>query len=192
MDTALPITNLNDWIFCPRSIFWHTLYGKYHAWHYKSTDQTKGSNAHKRIDSHSYSSRKDVLQGIDVRSNVYWLVGKIDLYHTTKYSLIERKKKIKKIYAGYILQVHAQALCLEEMGYPVHKIQLYSMDDNKTYLIHLPTDEDKRNIQHLITDIRTYNIISDTRDVSPNKCAKCIYRELCDRSHYNTDTNQRQ
>ena len=73
-----------------------------------------------------------------VYSEKYNLLGKIDLYHIDKQSLIERKTKIKKIYDGQRFQIWAQMFCLEEMGYPVKKMQIYSLKDNKTYLIEHP------------------------------------------------------
>ena len=43
---------------------------------------------------------------LDVYSDEYKIVGKIDLYDEISKTLIERKKFVKKIYDGYIFQLY--------------------------------------------------------------------------------------
>ena len=47
---------------------------------YQSTDQIDGTNAHQSVDAGTYSSKKDVLMGIDVFCEEFRLIGKIDVY----------------------------------------------------------------------------------------------------------------
>ena len=56
---------------------------------YQTEFQINGANAHKSIDNRSYSSRQDVLQGIDVYSERYNILGKIDVYHSRNGVLTE-------------------------------------------------------------------------------------------------------
>lgn len=183
MDDAILITELNDFIFCPVSIYFHKLYGNTDKMLYQSSKQIDGTAAHKNVDMGVYSSRKNIFMGTDVYCEKYRLVGKIDIYDGNKRILRERKKKIKQIYDGYIFQVYAQYFALEEMGYPVEKIELYSMDDHKTYEIDLPRQniEIFRKFEDTVYAIREFQI-RDFVQINPQKCKYCIYEPACDRS----------
>ncbi|MDD3976413.1 MAG: type V CRISPR-associated protein Cas4, partial [Candidatus ainarchaeum sp.] len=97
MEENIIISNLNDFIFCPRSIYFHNLYYSFDEKTYHSTDQLKGQLAHKKIDSKKYNTKKNTLEGIDIYSEELGLVGKIDLLELDTKTLIERKNKIKTI-----------------------------------------------------------------------------------------------
>ena len=44
MDDAIIILKLNDFIFCPVSIYFHNLYGNRSTITYQNTEQINGSN----------------------------------------------------------------------------------------------------------------------------------------------------
>jgi CRISPR-associated protein Cas4 len=181
MEAYLPISFLNDFIFCPRSIYFHQLYGRMSTKVYHSSVQTRGLNAHKTVDNKTYSTSKNILQGIEVYSETYRLCGKIDIYDQQKKLLTERKKKIITIYDGYIYQLYAQYYCLTEMGYKVDKLRLYSMDDNKSHYIDLPSNNHvhQQGFEKLIGQISNFNLTASFRP-NANKCKQCIYNNLCD------------
>ena len=183
MENYISISFLNDFIFCPRSIYFHQLYKTFDSSTYHEDIQTKGRIAHLNIDSKKYSTKKEVLQRLPVYSTEYSLCGRIDLFDKTQGVLTERKKRIKKIYDGFIFQIYAQYYCLTEMGYPVKKLYIYSLDDNKNYLIPLPQDnkEKDRQFKNLLEQIRAFDL---EKEFYPNisKCKKCIYKHLCDYS----------
>lgn len=180
METYIKISTLNDFVFCPKSIYFHDLYQKYSTKNYHTNYQKEWKMNHSNIDKKKYSTSKKILQGMTVYSEKYNLLWKIDLYHIDKQSLIERKTKIKKIYDGQKFQIWAQMFCLEEMGYPVKKMQIYSLKDNKTYPIDRPEWHRKEKFEQTI---RKYHVFDTTKkwfSQNPNKCKMCIYRELCD------------
>ena len=181
MESYLMISFLNDFIFCPRSIYFHQLYGNMSTKVYHTNIQTKGLTAHKTVDSQSYSTAKTILQGIEVYSDTYRLCGKIDTFDIKKKLLVERKKKIKVIYDGYIFQLFAQYFCLKDMGYQVDKLKLYSMDDNKSYEVNLPEHDQSMYLKFkkLLTAIGEFKL-THSMSVNPNKCRSCIYNNLCD------------
>lgn len=183
MTDYILISYLNDFIFCPKSIYFHKLYGLKSQYLYHDTFQAEGKAVHETVDNKNYSTRKNILQGIDVYSNKYNLCGKIDLFDIDKGLLMERKKHISTIYDGYIFQLYAQYYSLIEMEYKVKKIQLYSFDTNKVYPVKLP-DEDiemKNKFENLIEQINNFDINSKI-DTNINKCKRCIYNTLCDQS----------
>ncbi len=184
METYIPIAFLNDFIFCPRSIYFHQLYSKYNQQVYKQKPQLKGTAAHNTIDNQKYNSREHIRQGMEVYSEQYNLFGKIDLFNTKTGRLTERKRKIKKIYDGYIFQVYAHCHALREMGYTVKSIVIHDLVHNKNYPVLLP--EENETMQHkfemLIKQINSYNLGSDDFEANPEKCNHCIYSNLCDKS----------
>ncbi len=181
MEAYMNISYLNDFIFCPRSIYFHQLYGRVSKRMYHTTDQTKGLVAHKTIDKQNYSTSKAILQGMDVFSEQYNIGGKIDTFDQTKSLLVERKKKIKVIYDGYIYQLYAQYYCLVEMGYTVKFINLYSMDDNKSYPINKPDEdpEHQQGFENLVKLMHSFDLTGPFI-ANKNKCKHCIYNNLCD------------
>lgn len=68
---------------------------------------------------------------IDVYSEKYGVIGKIDMYDENKKLLVERKKHVNKIYDGYVFQLYAQYFAMLEMGYTISSLEIRSLDDNK-------------------------------------------------------------
>lgn len=183
MEEIILISYLNDFIFCPVSIYFHKLYGDLDKRLYQTTYQINGTNAHKSIDTKKYSTKKNILQSINVYSEEFGIQGKIDTFDIDSGILTERKNKIVKIYDGYIFQVYAQYYALTEMGYDVKKIRFHSLSDNKNYLVALPKDNPAfdTKFRKLIKEMHDFNV-DDFVQTNTNKCAKCIYEPSCDRS----------
>lgn len=181
MESYIPISFLNDFIFCPRSIYFHQLYGRSSESLYHTTDQSEGKIAHKSIDTKTYTTSKKVLQTIEIYSHRFGLGGKIDTYDMDKKQLTERKKKITTIYDGYIYQLYAQYHCLVDMGYEVKTIRLYSIDDNKIYPVKLPQDDPNRqkSFEELLQKMKDFDLTKPF-SINPNKCNRCVYRYMCD------------
>ena len=183
MEPYIPIAFLNDFIFCPRSIYFHQLYSRYNQQVYKQKVQLKGEAAHTTIDTKKYNTRKNILQGIEVFSEQYGLCGKIDIFDIETGKLTERKRAIKRIYDGYIYQVYAHCHALREMGYKVNSIVIHDMVHNKNYPVALPEDdEDMQNkFESLIVQINSFDLNSEFH-ANPEKCKNCIYSNLCDKA----------
>lgn len=180
MEENILITYLNDFIFCPLSIYYHRLYDNKDKNLYTGAKQIEGTKAHNSIDNNTYSTSRDILQGKMVYSSDLKVIGKIDMYDIKSKTLTEKKNKIVKIYDGYIYQLYAQYYCLVEMGYKVEKIKLYSISDNKNYNIPLP-DEDliqKDKFFKLLEEIRNFKH-KDFSNPNKEKCNNCIYSNLC-------------
>lgn len=182
MDDAIIISNINDFVFCPASIYFHNLYGSRDTFTYQNASQINGSHAHEAVDQGRYSSKKNILTAIEVYSETYNIVGKIDIYDKEKKHLIERKRQIKTIFDGYIFQVYAQYFAMREMGYEIEKIFLYSMADNKKYPVAIPQKGDKmlQKFEDVLAEIRGFSLDSFVQD-NAEKCRNCIYEPACDR-----------
>lgn len=182
MELYLKITYLNDFIFCPLSIYYHQLYGDLAERLYYNDAQLDGKAAHETIDNHHYSTHKTILQGIEIYSDEYKLCGKIDIFDTEKGLLTERKKHIEKIYDGYLFQLYAQCLCLREMGYIVNQIRFYSSDDNKIYETPLPENNPQMFNKFKDTNSKMQDFNVDLFEPqNSEKCSNCIYNDFCDR-----------
>ncbi len=186
MEHPINITALNDFVFCPISIYFHNLYANVEKTLYQSSDQINGSAAHKNIDEKSYRSNENVLQGVSIYCEEYNLIGKIDMYYVKSRKLVERKKKIKTVYDGYIFQLYAQYFAMREMGYDVKSLAFHSMDDNRNYAVELPENNLVmfEKFKQIISEINEFNIF-EFKQTNSKKCNSCIYEPACDRSAKN-------
>ncbi len=180
MDDAIIISNLNDFIFCPASIYFHALYGVQVRDSYQCSDQLNGTAAHETVDTATYSSSCNILQGISCYCEKYNVVGKIDLFDIRKGVLTERKREIKNVYDGYVYQLYAQYFSLKEMGYDVKQIRLYSLITNTVFKQDLPENNPTmlKKFEKLIEDIRCFDIEA-FKQTNVEKCRHCIYQPAC-------------
>jgi CRISPR-associated protein Cas4 len=179
MYNFIPISKINDFLFCPYSLYYHSIYEGYNQKVCHALPQTTGKIKHALIDCGKYSTEKRYLQGMAVCSEKYGLAGKIDIYDAETKTLIERKNKVGRVYEGYKFQLFAQYFCLMEIGYEVKKLKIRSLSDNKNYVIDLPTGAELENFEKVIREIRDFDVAANNYRKNPVKCAKCIYRELC-------------
>ena len=179
MDNLIIISNINDFIFCPVSIYFHNLEVENDIL-IQTDNQINGTFTHQSIDKNKYSSKKAILQGISIYSEKYKLIGKIDIFNIETGVLTERKRKVTRIYDGYVFQLYAQYFCLTEMGHIVKKMQVYSIKDNKTYNVAMPLEDTEMLSAFLKTlnDIEKFRFDKFTQ-TNTAKCANCIYEELC-------------
>ncbi len=180
MENPINITALNDFIFCPISIFFHNLYSDTQRELYQCEDQINGTNAHKSIDNNEFSTDQKVIQGISVYCEKYSLIGKIDMFYPKSGKLVERKKKIKTIYDGYVFQLYGQYFAMKEMGYAVKSLSFHSMDDNKNYPVPLPEEDSEmlEKFEKTVKDINSFDIF-DYEQTNHEKCSRCIYSPIC-------------
>ncbi len=183
MENPIIISNLNDFVFCPLSIYFHGIYGEQKTVLYQSQAQLNGTYVHSKIDNQQYSSSKNILQGIDVYCDEYNIVGKIDCFDIENGILSERKAHVNKIFDGYVFQVYAECLALREMDYNVKKIVIRSYDDNKNFEIPLPENDEVmfEKFKKTVKDIQSFDI-EEFAPLNSEKCGRCIYSDLCDRS----------
>lgn len=180
MHNCIPISTLNDFNFCPKSIYLHGIYQSFSESTYHATPQKAGKLVHENIEQGAYSSAARYMQGTRVYSGKLCLVGKIDIYDKQNKHLIERKNKIKKIYDGQKYQLYAQYFCLLEKGCEVKKLSIHSLSDNKRYEIPLPNKKETKKFTDLIQKMHSFQVGVTSFRVNSAKCAMCIYRQLCD------------
>lgn len=180
MEQIITFAELNDFIFCPMSLYFHSHYSNFKDETYKTTYQTNGSYAHSAVDDGRYSTRKNILQGTSVYCEKYNLMGKIDTFYIDDKKLVERKKKVKQIFDGYIFQIYAQYFALIEMGYDIDLLEIYSIDDHKHYKVSLPSQDAEMfsKFEKTIDDIKNFKF-STFEQKNKNKCVNCIYSALC-------------
>jgi len=169
MDSAIIISAINDFLYCPKSLYLHSIYSSFETSVYHDIPQTKGSIAHENIEEGCYSTSKSTLQGLSVYSARLGIKGKIDVYDAKNKYLIERKYRVKNIYKGFRYQLYAQMYCLEEAGFRVKKLFIHSLSDNRRYEIPLPTKEEKMEFEKVIADMKSF----DTDALQKHCCNHC-------------------
>ena len=95
MEDNISISTLNDFIFCPYSIYLQNVYMETDEGLYHATPQTKGKLAHEPVDSKTSSNRKEEILALPVMSEQLGVMGKIDVYRKKEKKLIERKYQLK-------------------------------------------------------------------------------------------------
>ncbi len=177
MEEYIQISKINDFIFCPVSLYLHSIYENFSDKIFHSSYQVVGKINHKAIDEKKYSTSKRFIVGMEIYSDKYNLAGKIDIYDKEKEILIERKTRIKQIFDGYRYQLYAQYFCFLEMGYSVKKMKLHSLEDNKNYKVNIPSEKEKEDFEKIIKKINNFNLNDLLNHSCPN-CKNNIYSNL--------------
>lgn len=169
MDSAIPISTINDFLFCPRSLYLHSIYNSFDTTIYHDNAQTIGKISHENIENETYTTSKHIFQALSVYSAYFGVKGKIDIYDSKKGYLIERKYMVKSIYKGFRYQLYAQMYCLEELGFKVRKLFIQSLSDNKRYEIAIPTQEERKEFENIILQIKSFNATA----LNNHTCSHC-------------------
>ena len=82
MDDIIKISNINDFIFCPASIYFHNLYGNENKLMFQSKYQLNGTKAHETVDENKYSTKAEIITALDVYS------GSLTLYFLLSSTLL--------------------------------------------------------------------------------------------------------
>lgn len=177
----ISISTLNDFIFCPYSIYLHNVYENTDESLFHAKPQAQGRIAHKPVDEKKSSTRNDIFQALPVYSEKYRLMGKIDIYKSKEKYLIERKYQLRQIYQGQIYQLWAQIFSLQEMGFEVEHIAFYEISTKRIVPMNLPTHEDILRFEHFLKSFRNYDpLLPFIPNI--NKCRHCVYCNLCDKT----------
>ncbi len=68
MESYIPISKINDFLYCPKSLYLHGMYEDFSEALFHNEPQTKGKINHKAIDKKTYSTAKRFLIGVYVYS----------------------------------------------------------------------------------------------------------------------------
>lgn len=182
MEDYIHISTLNDFVFCPYSIYLQGVYMDTDEGQYKAMPQTRGKVAHQTTDKKTASNRSDDLLSLPVYSDEYGLMGKIDVYKRKEKKLIERKYQLKQIFQGQIYQLWAQMLCLKEMGEEVMSLAFYETSTNKMIPVAMPAEDDLLRFKRFLHRFRSFNPDNTPFGINHNKCIHCVYCNLCDKT----------
>lgn len=178
MEYFLSITALNDFVFCPYSIYLHEIYGGNKEETYHSKFQSKGKRLHDFIENNK--DAKD-LKHAYVYSQKLGIYGKIDEYIPLTKELIEYKSNVAIMFKGYYYQIWSQYLCMTEMGFEIERLSFFDFKINKKTQLDLPTDSEINELTKHINKVKHYDFASEIL-VNPNKCRRCIYQSLCEKA----------
>lgn len=177
MEPIINISQINDFIYCPKSLYLHNIYSNFDTQVYHDQPQTSGKIAHENIDNNSYTTSRHILQGISIYSEKLKIKGKIDIYDTQRKCLIERKYRVRQVYLGYRYQLFAQMYCVQEIGMIVSQLYIHSLADNIRHVIPLPDDQEKHEFELLINRMREFDH-QMLQSHSCNNCDSNIYSQL--------------
>lgn len=180
MEPYLAITHINDFLFCPRSLYYSGIFRNTTSTDvYHQMPQREGQAVHRTLDEGTYSTRADVLTGMPVWCERYGLYGVIDQLDLRTGRLTERKNHVSAVWPGFKSQLYAQYYALAEMGYDVRELALHSIKDNRTWPIALPGEREQAWFEHVLDEMKAFRMEAPFVP-NPNKCVHCIYSTLCD------------
>lgn len=177
----ISLSTLNDFIFCPYSIYLHNIYMETDEGLYHATPQTQGRIAHDAIDHKRSSTRQADIMSLPVSCQELGIMGKIDLYKGNDHHLIERKYQLKHIYQGQLYQLWGECFCMREMGYVVDKVSFYEISTNSMLPQQLPGEHELKEMKAIIEQFKSFDP-SAPLETNPNKCTHCIYCPLCEKT----------
>lgn len=180
MEDYIALSTLNDFIFCPYSIYLHNIYMGADEDVYHATPQTKGKTAHIKVDNKTTSCGTNDIVALPVFSDELGIMGKIDVYKKQEKWLIERKYELKQIFRGQLYQIWGQYFCMTEMGYAIEKMSFYEISTNRMIAIEIPNKFNKDELSKFIEMFKTYDPTQKIH-INTNKCKHCIYCNLCDK-----------
>lgn len=191
----IPISLVSHMVFCPRRA-WLEAQGE----RVDSFAISAGSVAHTRVDDPT-ESRPDTERAMLVHSNELGLTGRCDVVLSNrdgtlkikeyKSTPVRRKPQIRE---SQRIQVLAEAMCLESMGYTVTDASVYFINHHKDIPVTL-READKEECLDWIH--RTRETIQSTHAPDPllddPRCAGCSHAAVClpDEHHYTNDTTIR-
>lgn len=181
MEIFLPITYLNDFVFCPYSVYLHQVFDNSEEVVYHAEPQQKGKQAHQIIDEPN-KQQFSLIKGMYVICKALGVYGKIDTLYVEEKKLVESKYRISTLYRGYYYQIWAQYFALIEEGFSVQTLAFYSISDKKTYPIPIPEQAEFDELKAHIHNIIHFDF-EQKIDINPKKCAHCIYASLCDKTN---------
>lgn len=175
------LSALNDFIFCPYSIYLHNIYMEADEGLYHAVPQTQGRIAHDAVDHKRSSTRKDDLMTLPVACEALGIMGKIDIYKGAEHHLIERKYQLKQIFQGQLYQLWGECFCLREMGFSVERVSFYEISTNRMIPQQLPGEKEWDELRLFINRFKSFDP-SMPIETNPNKCSHCIYCPLCEKT----------
>lgn len=182
MTDYISLSVLNDFVFCPYSIYLHNVYAESDDDLYKASPQVKGTIAHQGVDCKSGSTKSSDIMSIAVYCDELGISGKIDVFKQDRHLLIERKRNISRIYRGQIYQLWGQYFCMKEMGYKVDKLAFYEISTNRMINVALPNELGKQELVGFIRAFKSYDPMTSPLTINQNKCLHCIYCNICDKT----------
>lgn len=186
MRELIPISSLNDFLFCPYSLYLHQVYrGTAEEETVKATPQLAGTAAHLRKETDSTGDQY-LITSLPVLSKELGIQGVIDELDIRIGTLTEYKNNVKTIYPGQVMQLHGQYYCLTEQRYDIRRLFLTEISSGTKHEIPLPDKTDLSELKKLIQRIQNYTP-EQKIDVNPTKCRKCIYCQLCEKSEMEND-----
>lgn len=179
MENYIAITTLNDFIFCPYSIYLHEIYNLNKEETYHSSFQSKGKRLHGFIENNKDENDWKHAYVYSEKLSIY---GKIDDYNPVTKELVEYKSTLSIAFQGYYYQIWAQYLCLLEMGIEVKKLAFFDFKSNQKIPIALPNINQINELKKHIKSVKEIDFHMEIK-VNTNKCNHCIYSNLCEKTN---------
>jgi CRISPR-associated exonuclease Cas4 len=181
-DDYLPISSLNQYVYCPKSAWYQFVTGQFR----ETADVVEGGLLHERADSAERTVLGDLVQirTVWLYSRRYRLIGIADLIEQTARELypVEYKKGAPGDWKNHQVQLCAQALCLEEMyglRRPIRRGFLYYAQSGRRQPVKFNRALRARTIRTIKAVRRLFETQQRPRVGYSRKCPCCALYPIC-------------
>ena len=182
---SIPIRKIQKYAFCPRQYYLEVLQQVPPD---LTVDLLKGEILHQRIDRKKYRSKKRKIFGISVELSdknlgIHGVIDLVELTQDGKLVPVEFKKNSDPVNLPDWIGLASYALCLENNGYEISHLEIFSHENRKRYSKQYDQKLRKKTIQTII-EMKTASKFPKTDN--RNKCLRCANRNFCWANDVNT------
>ena len=187
-DALIPTTELKQWLYCPRIVYYHRVSGLYPPMTRKMKEALRAQDEFERLEVRRRLEKyglADARREFDVSlcCDAIGLSGRIDLLvsNERRASVVDFKLTASDPAPNLHLQLAAYGLMVEEAReLPVETVFIYRIPDDRLFPIEL-TSELRKSVMDAIAAIRTLDSHPAFPAPTPvrARCEECEFANFC-------------
>ena len=187
-DQAIPTTELKQWLYCSRIVYYHRVSGLYPPMTRKMQEALKAQDQFERLEVRRSLEKYGLHDakrefGVTLSCPGVGLSGRIDLVvsNDKHASIVDFKLTASEPGANLHLQLAAYGLMVEEArGLPVNTVFIYRIPDDRLFPIDLTIDL-RKSVLDTIASIRALDNAAMFPEPTPvrGRCEECEFANFC-------------
>ena len=184
MSDSIPIRKIQKYLFCKRQYYLECVLSipadpTYELVH--------GELLHKRVDARRYRSKKRKLFGMSVevssKLGMHGIADLVEYSDTSDLIVVEFRRTGDELHHADRVGLAAYALCLEEEGYGISHLEVFSFKTRRrSYIRYSSTLRDQ--VINTVKEIQNETVFPETDN--QKKCTRCANQLICKGSTIST------
>lgn len=184
MSDSIPIRKIQKYLFCKRQYYLECILSipadpTYELVH--------GELLHRRVDARRYRSKKRKLFGMSVevgsKLGIHGIADLVEYSDSGNLIVVEFRRTGDNLHHADRVGLAAYALCLEEEGYGISHLEMFSFKTRRRSYIRY-SNALRNQVISTVREIQTETRFPETNN--PNKCTRCANRLICKGSTVST------